>query len=217
MQSERTLWGRRSSCNAQKAMWALAELGLDYRQIEAGGDFGGLDDPAYRAMNPHGRVPTLKDGATVVWESDAIVRYLAARYGAGSLWQEDPAERALADQWMVWTAASLYPDWIKLFWKRVRMPEAKQDETAIAHHLEVATRGFAMLDRELAQRPYLAGDALTMADIPAGMMLYRWFEMPITRPSMPSVEAWYARLRERDAYRAAICIPFDDLVGKESY
>lgn len=215
--TEITLWGRRSSCNVQKAMWALEELGLTYERIEAGGDFGGLDDPDYLAMNPHGRVPTLRDGATVVWESDAIVRYLAARYGAGSLWAVDPAERAVADQWMAWTAASLYPDWIKLFWKLVRMPEARRDEATIAGHLAATTQRLGLLDKELAMRPYLAGDRFTMADVPAGMTLYRWFEMPIDRPSMSHVEAWYARLRERPAYRSAVCVPFDDLVGKEDY
>lgn len=215
--AEITLWGRRSSCNVQKAMWALEELGLAYERIEAGGDSGGLDAPDYLAMNPHGRVPTLRDGDTVVWESDAIVRYLAARYGAGSLWAEDPATRAVADQWMAWTAASLYPDWIRLFWKLVRVPVYKRDQPAIAAHLAATTQRFTLLDRELARRPCLAGDRFTMADIPAGMTLYRWFEMAIARPPMPHVESWYARLCERPAYRATICVPFGDLVGKESY
>ena len=215
--AEITLWGRRSSCNVQKAMWALEELGLAYERIEAGGDSGGLDAPDYLAMNPHGRVPTLRDGDTVVWESDAIVRYLAARYGAGSLWAEDPVTRAIADQWMAWTAASLYPDWIRLFWMLVRTPEGRRDQAAIAGHLAATVKRFGVLDRELAKRPYLAGDRFTIADIPAGMTLYRWFEMDIPRSPMPHVEAWYDRLCERPAYRTAVCIPFDDLMGKESY
>lgn len=212
-----SLWGRLSSCNVQKALWALEELQLPYERIDAGGDFGGLDTRAYRAMNPHGRVPTLVDGATVVWESDAIIRYLAARYGAGSLWAEDPAERTAADQWMAWTAASLYPHWITLFWKLVRVPEAKRDGPAIERHLAATTRAFSILNDELARRPWLAGDRFTMADIPAGMTLYRWFGMPIDRPALASLEAWYERLRERAAYRTAVCVPFDDLIGKESY
>jgi glutathione S-transferase len=215
--AEITLWGRRSSCNVQKAMWVLEELGLAYERIEAGGDAGGLDAPDYLAMNPHGRAPTLRDGDTVVWESDAIVRYLAARYGAGSLWAEDPGERAVADQWMAWTAASLYPDWIGLFWTLVRTPAGRRDQAAIEGHLAATVKRFGVLDRELAKRPYLAGDRFTMADIPAGMTLYRWFEMDIPRPPMRRVEAWYDRLCERPAYRKAVCIPFDDLIGKESY
>lgn len=211
------LWGRLSSCNVQKALWAMEEVGVAYERIDAGGDRGGLDDPAYLALNPHGRIPTLVDGDTVVWESDAIVRYLAARYGVGSLWPEAPEQRAAADQWMAWTAASLYPDWIELFWKRVRMPPAKQDPNTIARLLAATAKRFELLDRHLKTGGYMAGNTFTMADIPAGMMLYRWFEMEIARPDTPHVEAWYARLRDRPAYRKAICIPFDDLVGKESF
>lgn len=212
-----TLWGRKSSCNVQKALWALEEVGVAYRRIDAGGDWGGLDTPSYRALNPHGTIPTLVDGNTVVWESDAIVRYITARYAAGTLWPEAPEARAAADQWMAWTAASLYPDWIALFWKLVRKPPEKRDPQAIAGHLDAAARAFAKLDSHLKNSPYLAGNTFTMADIPAGMTVYRWFEMDISRPETPHVEAWYARLRERPAYRKAICIPFDDLVGKESF
>ena len=211
------LWGRLSSCNVQKALWALEELGLPHERIDTGGQFGGLDDPAYRAMNPHGKVPTLRDGDVVVWESDAIVRYLAAKYGAGRLWIETPEERAVADQWMAWTAASLYPDWIKLFWNLVRMPAAKRDQATVAQHHGATVERFRFLDGQLRDRAYLAGAHFGMADIPAGMMLYRWFEMDIQRPAMPNVEAWYGRLLDRPAYRTAICIPFDDLVGRETF
>ena len=212
-----TLWGRISSCNVQKAAWALEEAGVAYERIDAGGDWGGLDDPAYRALNPHGRIPTLVDGDTVVWESDAIVRYVAARYGAGTLWPEAPEARAVADQWMAWTAASLYPDWIALFWRLVRTPPEKQQPDVIARHLRKSAKGFVALDRHLKDCPYIAGNTFTMADMPAGMMLYRWFEMEIERPETPHVAAWYARLCERPGYRTAICVPFDDLKGKESF
>lgn len=215
--SAMTLWGRRSSCNVQKAMWALEELGLAYQRVDAGGDFGGLQSPEYLVLNPHGRVPTLVDGELAVWESDAIVRYLAARYGAGRLWAVDPAERAAADQWMAWTAASLYPDWIRLFWRLVRTPPERRDAAAIAQHHGACVARFQFLDRVFAERSYLAGDCFSMADIPAGMTLYRWFEMEIERPEMPSLEAWYQRLRARPAYREAVCVPFDDLIGKVSY
>jgi glutathione S-transferase len=215
--SELTLWGRLSSCNVQKAMWLLEELALPYAHVNAGGDFGGLDDPAYLAMNPHGRVPTLKDGEVVVWESEAILRYLAARYGAPALWSDDAAERAAVDQWLAWTAAALYRDWIDLFWARVRTPPERQDaETIEALRHRTADR-YGFLDSQLAARPYIAGDAFSLADIAAGMTLYRWYEMPIERPALPRLEAWYARLRERPAYRKAVCIPFDDLRSKLAF
>lgn len=141
-----TLWGRLSSCNVQKAVWLLEELALPYEHINAGGDFGGLDDPAYLAMNPHGRVPTLKDGVVVVWESEAILRYLAARYGAPALWSDDPAERAAVDQWLAWTAAALYRDWIDLFWHRVRTPPQRQDAAAIEALRRRTADRYAFLD-----------------------------------------------------------------------
>lgn len=212
-----TLWGRKSSCNVQKAMWALEEVGVPYTRIDVGGDFGGLGDPGYLALNPHGRIPTLVDGDVVVWESEAIIRYVAARYGGGTLWPEAPAARTAADQWMAWTASGLYPDWIALFWKLVRTPPPRRDTAAIARHLEATATRFQFLDQILRERRYIAGNTFSLADIPAGMTLYRWFEMEVERPATPHVEAWYARLRERPAYRNAICIPFDDLIGKERF
>jgi len=212
-----TLWGRLSSCNVQKAVWLLEELQLPYERIDAGGDFGGLDDPEYRAMNPHGKVPTLKDGDTVVWESEAILRYLAARYGAPQFWSDDPAVRAAVDQWLAWTAASLYRDWIDLFWRRVRTPPQRQDAAEIERLRGNTAARYAFLDDELATRPYIAGDTFSIADIAAGMTLYRWYEMPIERPVLPALRAWYERLLERPAYRRGVCIPFDDLAGKLAY
>lgn len=212
-----TLWGRLSSCNVQKVVWLLEELQLPYEHIPAGGDFGGLDDPDYLAMNPHGKVPVLKDGDTVVWESEAILRYLAAGYGAPRFWPDDPAARAAVDQWLAWTAASLYRDWIDLFWRCVRTPPERRDAAEIERLRSNTAARYALLDRELAARPYIAGSDLTLADIAAGMTLYRWYEMPVERPELPALAAWYARLRERPAYRKGICVPFADLAGKLAY
>src|SRR5690349_16958947 len=122
-----TVWGRLDSVNVQKVVWALGELGLAYEHVPAGGKFGGLDAPAYRAMNPNGKVPTLRDGELVVWESHAIVRYLAATYGAGTLWPADPKARAITDQWTDWTATTFQPAWIEVFWKFVRTPKVEHD------------------------------------------------------------------------------------------
>ena len=96
------IWGRRNSSNVIPVMWAVAETGLAYRRHDVGGSFGGLDSPDYRAMNPNGLVPTLTDDGFVVWESIAIIRYIAAKYSAGNLWHADPARRSLADRWMEW-------------------------------------------------------------------------------------------------------------------
>ncbi|NIA67330.1 glutathione S-transferase family protein [Pelagibius litoralis] len=212
-----TLWGRLSSCNVQKVLWVLEELELPYERIDAGGDFGGLDEPAYRAMNPHGTVPTLRDGEQVVWDSDAIIRYLAASYGKGRLWPEDPGERAVADQWLAWVNSTLYRDWIDLFWMLVRTPPEQQDAAGIEARRSRTAARLAVLDRRLAESAFVSGDALGLADIAAGMTLYRWFEMPIERPELAHVEAWYRTLRERAAYVNAVCRPFEDLKGKLGY
>ena len=214
---ELTLWGRLSSCNVQKAVWVLEELSLPYKRIDAGGSFGGLDDPAYRALNPHGKVPTLRDDHTVVWESDAIVRYLAARYGQGRLWPEDPVARAEVDQWLAWANTALYRDWIDLFWMCVRTPPDQQDAAGIEARRQRTAERLATLDGQLATRPFVCGEVLSLADIAAGMTLYRWFEMPIDRPALPQLAGWYDRLRERPAYLKAVCVPFDDLRGKLAF
>jgi len=211
------LWGRRSSCNVQKVLWTLEELGLAYERIEAGGDHGGLDTPAYRQLNPHGRAPTLADGAVVVWESDAIVRYLAAAHGAGRLWSSDPAEQAQADQWMTWGTTEVEPDWLALFWRFVRTPLEKHDPKAIDRCFRATARRFEVLDQHLAHSPYVAGDRFTLGDISLGMMMYRWYEMHLDHPRLPHLHEWYLRLLSREAYRNAVCVPFDDLVGKETF
>ncbi len=212
-----TLWGRKSSCNVQKVLWALEETHTPYTHITLGGKDGGLDDPAFLKRNPHGRVPTLQDGHLIVWESDAIVRYVSAQYGAGTLWQETAQSRAIADQWMCWAAASLYRDWIDLFWRHVRTPAESRDAEVIARHHARTIKNYHRLDQHLADHNFIAGQSLSFADISIGMTLYRWFTMDIERPSMPNLEAYYARLQERPAYQSGICIPYDDLIGRTSY
>jgi glutathione S-transferase len=126
------VWGRRSSFNVQKVMWLIGELGLEHEHIDAGGSFGGLDTPAFLAMNPHGRVPVIRDDDATVWESHAILRYLAARDGAGQFWSSDPAARAPVDGWMDWSQTSLQPDFlIGVFWGFYRTPEDKRNWPAI--------------------------------------------------------------------------------------
>jgi glutathione S-transferase len=212
-----TLYGRRSSCNVQKAMWVLHELGIDHEHIELGGGFGGLDTPEFLAMNPRGRVPVLRDDDVLVTESDAIVRYVAARYGEGILWLTDPGRRTAIDQWLAWAATTLQPPWIELFWRLVRTPVEKRNLELIARLTVGSIAQFQTLDEHLAQHAYLAGDTFSLADIPAGMTLYRWFEMEVDRPAMPNLERWYETLQERPAYQSSICIPFTELVGKLEY
>ncbi|MBO6634080.1 glutathione S-transferase family protein [Parvibaculum sp.] len=206
------VWGRRSSFNVQKVMWLTGELGLEHEHIDAGGSFGGLDAPEFRARNPHGLVPVIEDGGTVVWESHAILRYLAARYGAGGFWIEDPARRAEADQWIEWAQTALLPNFLTgIFWGFYRMPEAQRNMEAVERAAKLCGRHILMLDRLLADRPYICGNEITLADVPAGTMLYRYFGLEIERPEAPNVEAWYARLRERAPYAEHVMVPFEEL------
>jgi glutathione S-transferase len=210
-----TIWGRPSSFNTQKVLWLADELRLAYQHIPAGGAFGGLDSAKFLARNPHGRVPVIDDDGTVVWESHAILRYLAARYGAGAFWREDPRERALSDAWMDWSQTRLQPDFLNgVFWGLYRTPEHLRDRAAIRKNITHCARNFELLDRILAGRAYLCGDTISLADIPAGTALYRYFELDIERPPIGNVEAWYRRLQERPAYRARVMLPFDELRGR---
>jgi glutathione S-transferase len=209
------IWGRASAVNVQKAMWAVGETGLPHERIDVGGKFGGLDEPAYVAKNPNRRVPTLEDGELILYESGAIVRYLAAKYSPEELWSQDEKERALIDQWMEWTVSTLYPDFIALFWLVFRTPVADRDDKRIASVNAAANKAYQILEDHLADREYLVGDRFTAADIPAGMTLYRYLEMKeIDLPHLPNLRRWYAALCERPAYQTHIMLDFEELRGR---
>jgi glutathione S-transferase len=211
------VWGRRSAYNVQKVLWVVGELGLAHTHVDAGGAAGGLDAPRFRALNPHGRVPVLVDGAATVWESNSVVRYLAARHGAGSLWPEDPAERSLADRWMDWELATLQPDFMHLFWGFYRTPAADRNPRAIEAARARCADRYRRLDDQLASRAFLAGDAFTMGDIPAGTSLFRYFGMGLEKPELPNLRRWYGRLAERPAYREHVMRPFEELRGRLAF
>lgn len=211
------IWGRISAFNLQKAYWALLESGAPFVRIDAGGDFGGLDDPDFLARNPNGRIPVIDDEGFILWESQAIIRYLAEQY-APHLYGESVQDRARINQWMDWSHNTLQPALLDLFWAAVRMPKEKQSASFIAGATDRTIAAMTLLDRYMADKPYMAGDAFTIADIPAGTHLYRYFEMEgLDRPNLPNITAWYTRLRQRPAFADAVMVPFDDLVGKESY
>ena len=201
------IWGRTNSINVQKVMWAVGELGLEHERIDAGGQFGRLDTPEYGALNPNRLVPTVEDGGAVVWESNACVRYLAARYGAGGLWPEDAALRSASDRWMDWQITRVQADMTVVFWGLIRTPAEKRDMAAINAATARLGEVWRVLDHHLASRLFVAGDHLTVGDIPVGAMCYRYQELPIERPKLPNLEAWYGRLRERAPYREHVMLP----------
>lgn len=198
------IWGRRNSTNVRKVLWCAEEIGIAREQLDAGGAFGLVNEAAYRALNPNGLVPMIEDDGLVLWESNTIVRYLAARYAAGSLYPESPVARAEGDKWMDWATSSLATPFRDLFWGTLRTPPADRNQALIDAALTRCGELLAIPDRALAERPYLSGADFAMGDIPLGCFAYAWFEMPILRPELPNLEAWYERLKARPAYRNAV-------------
>jgi glutathione S-transferase len=211
------VWGRRNAFNVQKILWLVGELGLAHEHVNAGGSFAGLDSPDFLKMNPHGKIPVIDDDGTIVWESHSIIRYLSSRYSSGALWATTPSERSLADRWMDWSLATLQPEFMRLFWGYYRTPEGQRDQSAVAAATQRCASAYRLLDKHLETHRYLAGDRLTMGDIPAGTSLYRYFSLDVARPALPHVEAWYGRLKQRPAYRQHVMLPFADLRGRLEY
>ena len=199
----RILWGRATSSNVMKVIWTLEELRLPYERIDVGGAFGKTDTSDYRAMNPTGLVPTLQEDDFTLWESNAICRYLCHAHGPDSgLWPQEPHTRANVDRWMDAQQTLLNRPIGVVFWGLVRTPPDQRDMAAIRQGIADAARVWGMAAEQLAKHPYLAGNDLTLADIPWGPHLHRWFNMDFDRPEVPHLRAWYDRLLERPAYKA---------------
>jgi glutathione S-transferase len=204
----RTLWGRANSSNVMKVVWLLEELGLPYKRIDVGGPFGRTHTPDYVAMNPNGLVPTLQEDGFTLWESNAILRYLCAANTPGSaLWPDDPKARANIDHWMDWQQTTVGPPLGIVFTGLVRTPPEERNMGAIEAAVLSAGKCWSMLDRQLAHHPYVAGPAFTLADIPLGVHVHRWFSFVVHRPETPHLAAWYHRLLERPAYRTHCAMP----------
>jgi glutathione S-transferase len=193
------IWGRINSVNVKKALWCLGELGVPYERVDAGGQFGVVNTPEYRRMNPNGRVPLMEEDDFVLWESHSIVRYLCAKHSLGQLCPSELRARADAERWMDWafTFQSAMRD---VFWGLIRTPPEKRNPKAIEDGIKASHELAAMLDQALAERPYVAGAAFTMGDIPIGAEVQRYLRVPIERPSWPKLEAWFERLRERPSF-----------------
>ena len=211
------LYARRTSSNCQKVLWFLGELEQGYELVPTGGDAGGLDAPAYRALNPNGRVPTLVDGDFAVWESHTILRYLAAKYAPARFWAGEPAERSRFERWMDWSQAQFDASFMNLFWGYWRTPERDRNEAMNRLHLSQCRHSMHTLDAALADRRFLLAERLTLADIPAGALMYRYANLDVTDALLPNVARWYEALCERPAFQQHVMLPFDDLKGRLAY
>jgi len=205
--SKLRVWGQPRSINVQKVLWALEELGLDYERIDAGGSFGRVKDADYLTLNPNGLIPTLEDGGAVLWESNSIVRYLYTKYGKHPALPSDLGVRGRADGWTDWYTTTFWSNVRPLVVQLLRTPAEKRDQKLIDDSLRAATAAAEILERELAKKPYLAGDHFTFGDIPVASAAQRWFNLPIPRPQLPALEAWYARVKERAGFKRWLDLP----------
>ena len=201
------IWGRVNSINVMKVLWCADECGLTYDRVDVGMAFGGNDQKWYLDMNPNGVVPTIEDGGRVIYESNTIVRYLAAKYGAGSLWPNDPGVRSEADRWMDWQNSTINGPMRDAFWGLIRTAPEKRDMAAITKSAVDAGKVWARLDEKLAGKLYVAGQHFTMGDIPVGCFVHRWYALAIERPELKNVKAWYERLKTRPAYAKHVMAP----------
>jgi glutathione S-transferase len=198
--------GHAASSNVQKVLWCCGELDLPFERRDLAGPFGGNRAPEYLALNPNGLVPTVDDDGFILWESNAIVRYLAAKYGGAKrgLYPTDLAHRADAERWMDWQQTTLAAPMGVLFRALLRKPAEPMEPAALDAARAKAAASWEMLDRALADRACISGADLTVADIALGNAIHRWKRLPIERPAMQNLDAWYARLQERPAYRQYI-------------
>jgi len=202
------IWGRLSSINVRKVVWCAQELGLAFQRTEAGGRFGVVQTPEYRALNPNALVPTIEDDdGTRLWESNVVVRYLCARHAPGRLYPEALPARFDAERWMDWQQTTLNPAGRDAFVQWVRTPADRRDDAAARRSVEGTEPLLAMLDAHLGGRAVMSGEGFTMADIPIACELHRWFGLPAdryARPAWPNLERYFTSLRERPAARGVL-------------
>jgi len=201
------IWGRKNSVNVQKVLWCCEEIAVEYQRIDAGGDFGIVKTSQYLSLNPNALVPTIEDEGLVLWESNAIVRYLAAKHATGSLWPDDLKSRAEADQWMDWSSSTFWPALRPLFIGLIRTPANQRDPYVLEDLRRKAAAALAIVDRHLESRMFLAGDNFTVSDIALGCGVWRWMALPIERPSLPNVQRWFDSLADRPAYKKIVMLP----------
>jgi len=196
------VWGRNTSSNVQKVMWAIGEMGLACERIDIGGPFGKNNEPPYLAMNPNGVVPTLEeDDGFILWESNSIVRYLAAKHGVGTLEPSDLRTRFSAQRWMDWQLSVANAAIFPVFWGLIRTPPEKRDPKSIEAGKAKCYEALKIMDAQLASTRFIAGDDFSYGDIPIGPFAYRYLRLVPDHPPMPNVVRWYEQICARSAFK----------------
>jgi glutathione S-transferase len=201
-----TIWGRLSSINVRKVVWAAQEVGLEFERIDAGGAFGQLETPQFRARNPNSSIPVLQDGTVTLWESNTIVRYLCATYAPGRLCPEALPERFDAERWMDWQQTTLNPAGRDGFLQQIRTPQAQRQPALIVQSRLATEALLAILDAHLGERAYVGGTHFGMADIPLACEVHRWWGLPQPRQPHAHIARWYQQLLERPASQNILSI-----------
>jgi len=202
------IWGRTTSSNVMKVLWLLDELGVSFERIDAGGAFGRTDTPEYRAMNPAGVVPTLEENGFSLFESNSILRYICNAYAPGSDWYPTAARpRGQIDAWLDAQQTLMSGPMTRVFVGLVRTPPEKRDPAAIAAAAADAGKVWAMVETKLGDKDFLFGEKPSIADIAFGVLVHRWFVLPIERPDLPALRTWYDRLLTRPPYKAHCANP----------
>ena len=191
-------------CSSDLVLWTLVELDQPFVREDVGGQFGGTDTPAYRALNPNGLVPTVIDGGVAIWESNTICRYLCNKAGTTALYPAAPAARSLCERWMDWQLSTLAPHSTPFFLMRVRTPKDQQDPKAIATNRESMAKTLKILEATLGAQPFAAGLHLTLADVALGAVCHRWFALGADNGEFPNMAGWYERLKARPGYQTHV-------------
>jgi glutathione S-transferase len=207
------IWGRANSSNVKKVLWVCAELNVPFERIDAGLHFGVVNTDDYKAMNPMGLVPVIDDDGYVLWESNAILRYLCAKHGKHPFWPDDLKARGQADRWMEWQSTTLGPTLGPAFVQIVRFAPEKRDMAMISANIPKAAELWKVVDRQLAQTKWLTGDNFTAGDIPLAILAYTWMELKLAdvglaehRVTLPNMWRWYDQLQAMKNYREVVQI-----------
>lgn len=211
------LWGRPSAYNVQKVIWLLQELGLSYEHIDIGSPHQDLLSASFLALNPHGRIPVLKDNDQVIWESNTILRYLCRQYAPSLLMSEDAYQQSRVERWMDWELATWQVDFLSLFWRYYRTPEAEHDLAVIQQAFDRCLQHLHLIDKQLTQQRFLLGDDFSLADICVGTALFRLFNLGLAIPKFPHLQSWFSSLCDRKTYQRAVMIDFSSLKGRQDY
>ena len=202
------IWGRKNANQVIQVLWTLSELSVEHKRHSIGTESGDLETDDYKSLNPNSKIPTIRDNGFVLWESHAIIRYLARQYGYGSLYPKDPQKAAISDQWMTWSTDGFMGTFFPVFWQLVRTEESQRDLNKIAEMAKKSAEVLQVLEGHLINNNFVAGDKFTYGDIPLGVLIHKYFVLNINRPSMPGIEAWYQRLTRRSPFQEHAMQPF---------